>query len=99
VGIAPDEERVLALVLREAVTNIVRHAQAKTCRLRVEEVNGACRLEIQDDGRGGSHVEGYGIRGMRERIEALGGTLSRDTQAGTKRAISLPLARGTGSHP
>jgi two-component system sensor histidine kinase DesK len=97
VGITPAQERVLALALREAVTNVVRHARAKRCRLELQELNGACRLEIHDDGRGGLHEEGHGLRGMRERIEALGGTLVWDAQAGTKLTITLPLAANTGS--
>jgi two-component system sensor histidine kinase DesK len=92
VGITPAQERVLALVLREAVTNVVRHSQAKACRLELQEMNGTCRLEIQDDGRGGSHQEGHGLRGMRERIEAVGGTFSKDGDAGTRLTITLPLA-------
>jgi two-component system sensor histidine kinase DesK len=81
VGITPAQESVLALALREAITNVVRHAQAKTCRLQLLQVNGVCRLEIQDDGRGGLHAEGDGLRGMRERIEALGGSLLQDAHA------------------
>lgn len=91
VGLTQAQERVLALVLREAVTNIVRHSQARTCRLRLLEANGACLLKIEDDGRGGLRSEGHGIRGMRERIEALGGTLSYRDDAGTKLTITLPL--------
>lgn len=98
-GITPVQESVLALVLREAVTNVVRHAQAKKCRLELQQVNGACRLEIQDDGRGGSHQEGYGMRGMRERIEALGGTFLQDGRGGTKLTITLPLAMEAGTQP
>ena len=47
------QESVLSLAVREAVTNVVRHAQARTCRMRLEQQNGNCRLEIHDDGRGG----------------------------------------------
>jgi two-component system sensor histidine kinase DesK len=85
------EESVLSLVLREAVTNVVRHAQARHCRVQLERVNGHCRLEIEDDGRGGLAVEGNGLRGMRERIEALGGKLERDTTRGTRLTIELPI--------
>ena len=98
VGITPAQESVLALALREAVTNVVRHAQAKTCRLQLLQVNGVCRLEIQDDGRGGLHAEGDGLRGMRERIEALGGSLLQDAHAGTKLTITLPLAANAHSN-
>ena len=85
------QESVLALAVREAVTNVVRHAQARTCRLRLEQQNGSCRLEIEDDGRGGSSLEGNGLRGMRERVEMLGGTLERSSEAGTTLTITLPL--------
>src|SRR6202047_4524059 len=84
-------ESVLSLAVREAVTNVVRHAQAHTCRMRLEQQNGSCRLEIHDDGCGISNGEGNGLRGMRERVEMLGGTLSRITEAGTTLTITLPL--------
>jgi two-component system sensor histidine kinase DesK len=84
-------EGVLAMAVREAVTNVVRHAQARTCSLRLAQQNGSCRLEIEDDGRGGFHDEGNGLRGMRERVEMLGGTLNRDAQSGTRLTITLPL--------
>lgn len=90
--LSPAQETVLALAVREAVTNVVRHAGAAHCRLKIEQTNGCCRLEIQDDGRGGTQIEGNGVRGMRERVEALGGTLQRETAAGTRLTISLPLA-------
>jgi two-component system, NarL family, sensor histidine kinase DesK len=91
VQLPPIEESVLSLAVREAVTNVVRHAQAQTCRLRLEQQNGSCRLEIQDDGMGGFNAEGNGLRGMRERVEMLGGTLQRNTGAGTTLTITLPL--------
>jgi two-component system, NarL family, sensor histidine kinase DesK len=93
-SLAPSQETVLALAVREAVTNVVRHAHAKQCRLRLEPVDGNCLLEIQDDGRGGSQSEGNGVRGMRERVEALGGSLRRETGAGTRLTILLPLGAG-----
>ena len=85
------QESVLSLAVREAVTNVVRHAQAGSCRLRLEQENGSCRLEIHDDGRGSSNGEGNGLRGMRERVEMLGGTLERTTESGTTLTITLPL--------
>jgi two-component system sensor histidine kinase DesK len=85
------QESVLSLAVREAVTNVVRHAHAHTCRMRLDQQNGNCRLEIQDDGRGSSNGEGNGLRGMRERVEMLGGTLQRNTDSGTTLTITLPL--------
>lgn len=88
-------ESVLSMAVREAVTNVVRHAQARNCSMRLAQRNGSCHLEIEDDGCGGAHSEGNGLRGMRERVEMLGGTLTRDSQAGTRIAINLPLKQAT----
>jgi two-component system, NarL family, sensor histidine kinase DesK len=85
------QEGVLTMAVREAVTNVVRHAHANSCSLRLEQQNGSCRLEIEDDGRGGFQNEGNGLRGMRERVEMLGGTLTRDSQSGTRLTITVPL--------
>jgi len=85
------QESVLALSLREAVTNVVRHAHASNCRLRLMRLNGDCHLEVHDDGQGGQQIEGNGLRGMRERVEALGGQLERDTSDGTRLKITLPV--------
>jgi two-component system, NarL family, sensor histidine kinase DesK len=90
-NLPPIQESVLSLAVREGVTNVVRHARARTCRLRLEQENGSCRLEIQDDGLGCSSAEGNGLRGMRERVEMLGGTLQRNSQSGTTLTITLPL--------
>ena len=92
VALTPVQESVVALVVREAVTNVVRHAGARNCLLRLTPVNGTCRFEIRDDGRGGGAAEGNGLRGMRERIEALGGTLQRETNPGTRLTIEFPIA-------
>jgi two-component system sensor histidine kinase DesK len=98
VRLSPAQESVVALVVREAVTNVVRHAHARNCHLRLLPVNGICRLEIQDDGTGGGDVEGNGLRGMRERIEALGGTFERDNTVGTKLSIQFPLTKESSQH-
>jgi two-component system, NarL family, sensor histidine kinase DesK len=91
VNLSPVQESVVAMAVREAVTNIVRHAGAHTCSLRLAPVDGTCFLEVRDDGQGGYQIEGNGLRGMRERIEALGGTLARETTAGTRLTIQFPL--------
>jgi len=89
------KESVLALVLREAVTNVVRHAGASRCRVELGRVNGHCRLEVCDDGRGGFAVEGNGLRGMRERVESLGGSIERDVTQGTRLVVQLPVDERT----
>ena len=87
---APANERVLALILREAVTNVLRHSQARKCRLALFRADGVYRLEISDDGRGGAHQEGVGMRSIRTRAEALGGTAVWNSGIGTQLSVSLP---------
>jgi len=86
----PAVESVVSLVVREAVTNIVRHAQASRCSMTFSAQNGHSSLVIEDDGRGGVRTEGNGLRGMRERIEALGGKFAVDGSQGTRLTILLP---------
>ena len=99
VDMSPAQESVVSLIVREAVTNVVRHSHAHKCRLKLTNERGSCVLSVEDDGRGGIQIEGNGLRGMRERIEALGGTFVRDSSAGTKLRFEFPLiASGNGNH-
>jgi len=91
IGLTPAQETVLSMLVREAVTNVVRHAAARNCTVRLASVNGTCLLEVHDDGRGGLRTEGNGLRGMRERIEALGGTLQHESREGTRLLFQFPL--------
>lgn len=91
--LSPAQETTLAMALREAATNIIRHAQATCVRIRLhQDDGGAVRLDVEDDGRGGDSPLGYGLTGMRERLAALGGELVRQTEHGTRLRISLPAA-------
>jgi len=90
-GLTSTEETVLSLALREAVTNIVRHARATTCRLHFISENGHRRLVVEDNGEHAIAREGNGLRGMRERIESIGGQLSLERESGTRLLIDLPL--------
>ncbi len=91
--LSPACETVLALVVREAVTNVVRHSGAQNCRITFEHDADSCRIQIEDDGCGGSNHEGNGLRGMRERVEALEGTMTRDSSRGTRINVTIPPAR------
>jgi two-component system, NarL family, sensor histidine kinase DesK len=87
------EETVLSLAVREAVTNIVRHAEATECRMRIETTaEGFHALLVEDDGRHRVKREGNGLRGMRERVQALGGRFSLESADGTRLRIELPIA-------
>lgn len=75
-------ETVLAMTLREAVTNIQRHARARGARARLAIESNEVVLRVEDDGRGGAITPGNGLSGMRERLEALGGRLRIDSVPG-----------------
>jgi len=91
-----DTERALSLVLREAVTNVARHAQARQAWVTFEQDGRSLLMQIRDDGRGGAHVDGNGLTGMRERVAALRGTLVLQSAKGEGTCVtvrvSLPAA-------
>jgi two-component system sensor histidine kinase DesK len=89
--LSPAQETVFAMALREAVTNVVRHAHATVCRLTLRQTGRFCEMVIADNGRGGALDEGSGLSGMRERVEALGGALERDGSHGTLLRIRVPV--------
>jgi signal transduction histidine kinase len=63
--------------VQELITNTLRHAQAHELSIEIRQaVDGALSIAARDDGRGGEVIEGHGLAGMRERFEALGGSLS-----------------------
>jgi two-component system sensor histidine kinase DesK len=93
ISLAPSQEAILSLAIREAVTNVVRHSRAAHCSIRLERIERDVRVTVADDGRGGSAPEGLGLTGMRERIAALGGSLTRDGSRGTVLTITLPADR------
>jgi signal transduction histidine kinase len=63
-------------IVQEALTNVVKHAGATTCRIRVTGGEGEVSIEVRDDGRGGSATPGHGLIGMRERVAVYGGDFS-----------------------
>lgn len=90
--LSPDIERPLALVLREAATNIARHARASRAEVRFAREGGQLRMRISDDGRGASAGEGNGLAGMRARVRELGGSLAfASARGGTTVEVVLPL--------
>jgi len=91
VRIAPELETVLALAVREAVTNIQRHARARQASVVLQSQGGQIRLRIEDDGRGGVVAHGNGLSGMRERIESCGGQLKVQSSAGNGTLVEIML--------
>lgn len=98
----PAVEEVVVAVVREALTNVVRHARAETVEVRVDDGPTATTVRVHDDGRGHGVdvpiVEGHGLRGMRERLEAVGGTLIVTSQhgAGVEVLASIPTSDDVG---
>jgi signal transduction histidine kinase len=91
-------------IAQEALTNVARHARAKSCRVHISVNRGAGMLEVEitDDGVGISEdrVAGVGLSSMRERAEELGGTLvvKPGPQSGTRVLARLPISTSE-DHP
>jgi two-component system, NarL family, sensor histidine kinase DesK len=83
-------EQTLAFILREAITNVVRHSNAKTCFVSLEQRQQNVILEIYDDAQLEIR-EGNGVQGMRERVAVLQGEFALVTSSG-KRGISVKFA-------
>ena len=91
IDLSATEEAVLALAVREGVTNVVRHSRASTCTITVSGDESFRRLTIVDDGGWKRGPHGNGLTGMRERIELIGGALTIATEPGTRLMIELPV--------
>lgn len=89
----------LQRIVREAVSNVIRHAEAKRLRVRTSANGESLHLELTDDGSGAG-VEapetGQGLRGMRARAAELAGDIDwkAGTAGGTKVLLSMPLRKG-----
>lgn len=79
-----------AMLLREAMTNIVRHSGAKQVDISMSKTSKHYVLTIHDNGIGGEAPEGTGLTGMRERLRSIGGTLQRDGKHGTCLTATFP---------
>ena len=90
----PEEtERALSLILREATTNISRHAGASRAKVEFRHAHASVLMIIGDDGRGGIDDQGNGLRGMHERVRSLGGTMEIHSprHAGTTLRVKAPV--------
>ncbi|MGW5717665.1 sensor histidine kinase [Amycolatopsis sp. NPDC003865] len=96
----PEVATALAAVLREGVTNVVRHSTASWCAFSVSKEDGTAWLEIVNDGAGGpadgGTGSGSGLRNLVDRVESLGGTLAAESGAdGTHRLLAaVPVGCG-----
>jgi len=95
-ALAPDRRRQLHLVLKEALTNVARHARANLVCLAFRLDGGRLEVEVQDDGAGFDPAAvraGHGLAGMRARVAGLGGVLELESRAaaGTRLVLRVPL--------
>jgi signal transduction histidine kinase len=84
-------------VVAEALTNVIKYAHASAVRVRVSRAGGVAAIEVSDDGAGGAHPDGgTGLRGLADRVEALGGRLEIESPPGegTTLRASIPVSRG-----
>jgi two-component system sensor histidine kinase DesK len=97
-GLSAEAESVLGMTVREATTNIHRHAGATRAEIRIAMDGDRAHtlLTIGDNGRGGIAKRGNGLEGIRERVQAVGGTLDIDSPPGhgTELRVRLPVTSG-----
>ena len=95
--LAPDSEQELYRVAQEALNNVLKHAHAAHVRLRLSVATACAALEIRDDGVGFEpsflSTGGFGLRGMRERVERLGGELRIESAPGAGACVHVEVPR------
>jgi signal transduction histidine kinase len=108
VRLSQEIELSMFRVVQECLTNIHRHSGSPTARIRITEEGASVRVDIEDAGKGmqlernpGSPAHsGVGLRGMRERLRLLGGTLHICSDShGTRATAMLPTVRATRAVP
>jgi len=88
----PLKQHILAMCLREAATNVVRHSGADRCQVEVRENECGLSVRVTDNGRGKSNVLwGNGLNGMRERLALIEGELTVKGEEGMKLELYIPL--------
>lgn len=87
-------ENILSMCMKEAVTNIVKHSQASSCRIMIEQTSKEICIIIQDNGIGiddkERHLRGSGLLGMKERLEFVNGNLEVISNQGTTLKLNVP---------
>ena len=91
---SPGVEAVAYFIVSEAITNVVKHAQATRAEVTVTRAGDLLRIAVTDDGRGGAVPaagDGTGLRGLAQRAAAVDGTLSIDSPPGGPTVITAEL--------
>jgi signal transduction histidine kinase len=90
----PEIQASAYFIVAEALTNVIKHAQAARAQVTAAVGNGTLRVQVRDDGIGGADPDGSGLVGLNDRVAALGGRLRIDSPpgGGTVLSAELPLA-------
>lgn len=92
--VSPFTENILSMCLKEAVNNVVKHSEAKTCFISIKQSSDEIVMVIKDDGvfkgNTGRLDEGHGLLGIKERLEFINGSLELATTKGTELIIKVP---------
>jgi signal transduction histidine kinase len=95
--LVPDAEQELYRLAQEALNNVLKHAHAGRVRVQLAVANDHASLEVADDGVGFEPTlqaaDSFGLRGMRERVERLGGTLRIESSLGAGTCIHVEVPR------
>jgi signal transduction histidine kinase len=95
--LAPEVETALYRIVQESLTNVVKHAHARSVSIVLARQPNAVLVVVEDDGTGfdfeQTRPDGFGLEGMRERVGLLGGTLKVESDAGAGATIvaEVPL--------
>ncbi|MDM5157471.1 sensor histidine kinase [Bacillus sp. DX1.1] len=98
-ALSPLEQNILGMCLREAITNVVKHSKATTCKVSLLETQGELILQVKDNGVGlqAQANDGNGILGMRERLALIDGALKLGgMRPGTMLTVKVPIVIRTG---
>jgi PAS domain S-box-containing protein len=100
--LSPEWEENLLRIGQEVLTNVLRHANATRFNAQLAFHKGEIRLDLRDNGRGFDPIarhDGFGLHGMRERVEGMGGRLSIESAKGQGTVISVVLPLANASKP
>ena len=92
--LAAPVETALAMCFRESVTNVIRHSEASSCSLSLQQDGDSVVGVVADNGIGGQFEPGNGLTGMRQRVEQMHGTLAIEAKHGTHVEFRLPAETG-----
>jgi signal transduction histidine kinase len=93
-------ETTIYFTVAEGLTNAAKYAAATRARVSVAVLDGVVTAEIADDGRGGAHVAGgSGLRGLADRLEAIGGSLEVESPSGGGTVLRAVVPNGRAGRP